>query len=74
MGEPVLHRDDPKAEPLAGNVKVTRDDWLRMGLNVLITDGAERIKVLLLHVKCLHDASAGSWLKGGIAATDRFRQ
>jgi len=46
--KPVLHRDNPDAEPLIGNIKVTREDWLKMGLDVLIRDGEERVKVLAL--------------------------
>ena len=45
---PILTRDDPEAEPLAGNVKVTREDWLNAGLHALITDGVEAVKVLSL--------------------------
>ena len=30
--KPILHRDDPKAEPLVGNIKVTRDDWLNVAM------------------------------------------
>jgi AcrR family transcriptional regulator len=48
MVAPVLHRDDPKAEPLGGNIKVTRDDWLNVAMDVLISDGVERVKVLAL--------------------------
>lgn len=32
----------------AGNVKVTRDDWLRVALDALVSDGVERVKVLHL--------------------------
>ena len=46
--KPILHRDDPKAEPLVGNVKVTRDDWLNVAMDVLISDGVEQVKVLNL--------------------------
>jgi AcrR family transcriptional regulator len=46
--KPVLHRDDPEAEPLIGNVKVTRDDWLNVAMDVLISDGVEQVKVLAL--------------------------
>ncbi|KUP95063.1 TetR/AcrR family transcriptional regulator [Tritonibacter horizontis] len=46
--KPVLHRNDPDAAPLIGNIKVTRDDWLNLGLDVLIRDGVERVKVLAL--------------------------
>lgn len=45
---PILHRDDPDREPLTGNVKVTREDWLNAALDVLISDGVERVKVLTL--------------------------
>ena len=50
MGEggPLLHRDDPGAEPLSGNVKVTRQDWLNVAMDVLVSDGVERVKVLAL--------------------------
>ncbi len=43
-----LHRDDPSAAPLGGNVKVTRQDWLNLALDVLVSDGVEQVKVLAL--------------------------
>ena len=46
--KPVLHRDDPEAEPLVGNIKVTRDDWLNVAMDVLVSDGVEQVKVLAL--------------------------
>jgi len=48
MTRPPLHREDPKAEPLAGNVKVTRADWLNLAMDVLVSDGVEQVKVLNL--------------------------
>ena len=45
---PLLHRDDPEREPLTGNVKVTREDWLAAALDVLKHDGVEKVKVLTL--------------------------
>ena len=45
---PVLHRDDPEKEPLGGNVKVTRQDWLNVAMDVLVSDGVEQVKVLNL--------------------------
>lgn len=45
---PVLHRDDPDKEPLVGNVKVTRQDWVNVAMDVLISDGVEMVKVLVL--------------------------
>lgn len=44
----LLHRDDPSKDPLVGNVKVTRQDWLNAALDVLISDGVEKVKVLTL--------------------------
>lgn len=43
-----LHRNDPAREPLVGNVKVTREDWLNVALDVLVSDGVEQVKVLAL--------------------------
>ncbi len=45
LNKPILHRDDPKKSPLIGNVKVTRQDWLNVALDVLISDGVEQVKV-----------------------------
>lgn len=46
--KPILHRDDPTAAPLTGNIKVTRADWLNVAMDVLISDGVEQVKVLTL--------------------------
>ncbi|MCV6584494.1 MAG: TetR/AcrR family transcriptional regulator [Marinibacterium sp.] len=48
MTRPILHRDDPDAEPLAGNVKVTRADWLKVAMDALVSDGVEQVKVMIL--------------------------
>lgn len=48
MTKPVLHRDNPDAEPLTGNIKVTRKDWLNLAMDVLVSDGVDRVKVLNL--------------------------
>jgi len=45
---PLLHRDDPEKEPLVGNIKVTRQDWLNVAMDVLISEGVEHVKVLAL--------------------------
>ena len=37
---------DPSA--LQGNTKVTREDWLRVALDALISDGVDQVKVLTL--------------------------
>ena len=46
MAKPVLHRDDPDAAPLVGNIKVTRADWLNVAMDVLVSHGVEQVKVL----------------------------
>ena len=48
MTKPILHRDDPEAEPLVGNVKVTRADWINVAMDALISDGVEHVKVMIL--------------------------
>ena len=48
MNQPVLHRDDPDQEPLVGNIKVTRQDWLNAAMDVLISDGVDQVKILAL--------------------------
>ncbi|MFC3614408.1 TetR/AcrR family transcriptional regulator [Lutimaribacter marinistellae] len=48
MTGPILHRDNPEAEPLVGNIKVTRDDWLNVAMDALVSDGVEHVKVMNL--------------------------
>ncbi|MCE8008020.1 TetR/AcrR family transcriptional regulator [Aestuariivita sp.] len=48
LRNPVLHRDDPDRAPLSGNVKVTRQDWIDIAMDVLIRDGVDRVKILTL--------------------------
>ena len=43
-----LHRDDPTKTPLIGNIKVTRQDWLNAAMDVLVSDGVERVKILTI--------------------------
>ncbi|TMV07601.1 TetR/AcrR family transcriptional regulator [Ruegeria sediminis] len=59
--KPILHRDDPDAEPLVGNVKVTRDDWLNVAMDVLISDGVEQVKVLNLAERMAVSRSSFYW-------------
>ena len=59
--KPLLHRDDPSAEPLVGNVKVTREDWLNVAMDVLITDGVEQVKVLALAERMHVSRSSFYW-------------
>lgn len=58
---PLLHRDDPDAEPLTGNVKVTRDDWLNVAMDVLVSDGVEQVKVLSLADRMSVSRSSFYW-------------
>jgi len=59
--KPLLHRDNPSAEPLVGNVKVTRDDWLNVAMDVLISDGVEQVKVLALAERMNVSRSSFYW-------------
>ncbi len=45
---PLLHRDDPDKDPLIGHVKVTREDWLNVARDLLVSDGVAEVKVLEL--------------------------
>ena len=42
----LLHRDDPDKPPLVGHVKVTREDWLNVARDILISEGVGQVKVL----------------------------
>lgn len=44
----LLHRDNPDKEPLVGNIKVTREDWLNAARHILITEGISQVKVLTI--------------------------
>ena len=46
--DPILDRDNPDNQPLVGNVKVTRSDWLNIAMAALINDGVEGVKVQAL--------------------------
>ena len=43
---PLLDRDNPDVEPLAGHTKVTRNDWLNIAREILVSDGADSVKIL----------------------------
>ena len=45
---PIRHPDESEREPLSGNTKVTRQDWLNVAMDVLVSDGVEQVKVLSL--------------------------
>lgn len=58
---PILHRDDPRKDPLVGHTKVTRQDWLNMARNVLITDGVGDVKILGLAKRMHVSRSSFYW-------------
>ncbi|KAB7613516.1 TetR/AcrR family transcriptional regulator [Amylibacter sp. SFDW26] len=45
---PLLHRDNPDKGPLVGHVKVTREDWMNVARDVLVSEGVAEVKVLAL--------------------------
>jgi AcrR family transcriptional regulator len=56
-----LHRDDPEKDPLVGNIKVTREDWLNVALDTLVSDGMEQVKVLSLANRLAVSRSSFYW-------------
>ncbi len=48
-------------QPLVGNVKVTRDDWLRAALELLISDGVEAVKVAVIGARLNVSRSSFYW-------------
>lgn len=58
---PMLVRDDPDHDPLIGNVKVTREDWLNLARDVLINEGVENIKILPLSEQLNVSRSSFYW-------------
>ncbi len=48
-------------QPLVGNVKVTRDDWLRAALDLLISDGVEAVKVAVIGERLEVSRSSFYW-------------
>lgn len=45
---PILNRNDPEKEPLVGNVKVTREDWLNLARDILVHEGVAELKIMSL--------------------------
>jgi AcrR family transcriptional regulator len=58
---PVLHRDDPEKDPLGGHAKVTRQDWLNMARDVLVTEGVAEVKILTLSARMGVSRSSFYW-------------
>jgi len=57
----LLHRDDPTKDPLVGHVKVTREDWLNVARDVLVSDGVAEVKVLALGERLEVSRSSFYW-------------
>ena len=58
---PVLERDNPGGDPLVGNIKVTRDDWLNLARDVLVHDGVGELKILPLSARLGVSRSSFYW-------------
>ncbi|WP_108882951.1 TetR family transcriptional regulator [Anderseniella sp. Alg231-50] len=58
---PLLQRNDPDSEPLTGNTKVTRQDWLNVAMDILISDGVEQVKVLTVGERLNVSRSSFYW-------------
>lgn len=58
---PLLSREDPEKEPLTGNVKVTREDWLNIARDVLVHDGVGELKILSLATRLGVSRSSFYW-------------
>ncbi|GGH18199.1 transcriptional regulator, TetR family [Cribrihabitans marinus] len=60
-GTPLLNREDPDKEPLTGNVKVTREDWLNLARDVLVHEGVGELKILGLSNRLAVSRSSFYW-------------
>ena len=58
---PPLHRDDPDKDPLIGHVKVTREDWLNVARDILVSDGVGEVKVLTIATRLDVSRSSFYW-------------
>lgn len=56
-----LHRDDPDKKPLIGNIKVTREDWLNVARDVLVSHGVAEVKVLAIGDRLKVSRSSFYW-------------
>ncbi|MEM7319586.1 MAG: TetR/AcrR family transcriptional regulator [Pseudomonadota bacterium] len=59
--QPVLSRDDPAKDPLVGNIKVTREDWLNLARDVLVREGVGELKILALSARLKVSRSSFYW-------------
>ena len=61
----LLHRDDASKKPLVGHVKVTRDDWLNLARDLLVSDGVGEVKILTLSGRLKVSRSSFYWYFSG---------
>ena len=59
--KPTLIRDRPNQDPLIGNVKVTRADWLNLARDVLVHEGVGELKILGLSTRLNVSRSSFYW-------------
>jgi AcrR family transcriptional regulator len=57
----LLHRDDPDKAPLVGHVKVTRQDWLNVARDILVSEGVSEVKVLTINQRLDVSRSSFYW-------------
>ena len=57
----VVQFKPPAETTAAGNIKVTRDDWLNVAMDVLVTEGVENVKVLGLSQRLDVSRSSFYW-------------
>ena len=58
---PLLDRDNPKIEPLAGHTKITRNDWLNIARDILVNDGVGEVKILKMAAQLGVSRSSFYW-------------
>ncbi|MEL7180875.1 MAG: TetR/AcrR family transcriptional regulator [Pseudomonadota bacterium] len=58
---PLLDRDNPDVEPLAGHTKVTRNDWLNIARDILVNDGVGEVKILKMAAQLGVSRSSFYW-------------
>ena len=54
-------REPVEAVDLPGNVKVTRDDWLKAAMDILVSEGVEQVKVLTISERLGVSRSSFYW-------------
>lgn len=57
----VVQLQDAAAEPPAGNVKATRDDWVNVARDLLVSDGVAQVKVLAIGDRLKVSRSSFYW-------------